>query len=184
MTTLKDFNNKELLFLKKIIEIEKRGSILADALIGEADFRIIEPHDVDRFSFVWDLNETVTEVKSSNNTIIVPIERGRNDLQILKHVYNILTTMADIVTSKKAPFITKLNKFINKGIKAPSDLKYIGEKFFRELKDCYQVVDSAWDVINGEFVCNHGLISYNRIYRNEFAYGAEELYELMRRDKC
>ena len=175
---LSDFNNNELLFLKKIIEISKRNQIQADACLGEPDFRIVEVHDVDRFSFVWEFTNT-QELRMIKDTIIVPLsDNERNDRVLLKNAYDILVLMADRITIKKSPVISRLCRFIYGGSSDATDLAHIGRKFFMNLLDSYDVVVRSWDIINGEFTCNHGMLNYNRIYRGEYAYGAEELFNL------
>ena len=175
----KDFSNQELLFLKKLIEISKRIPIDADACIGEPDYRIVEPHDVDRFSFVWELSSEKQQVECVSNTIIVPLSNThRNDTSILFYAYDILSTMADVMITKKSPILSRICKFIYGSGSSATDLACKGKKFFTNLADCYTVVNHAWDIVNGEFTCNQGLLSYNRIYRGEYAYGAEELFNI------
>jgi hypothetical protein len=179
-TIYKDFSNTEILFLKKIIEIVKHANIQADAFIGEPDIRILEPYDVDRFSFTWWIGDSAS-LTIDTNTVFVPIKsRERHDYAILNNAYAILSAMTNVIVLKKSPVLGRLNKLIYSGYTGESDLKANCILLFNTLLESYQIVDSAWDTINGEFVCNHGMLNYNRIYKGEYAYSAEELYSILR----
>lgn len=178
-------SNKEINFLKKIINFIHFANIEADAAIGEPDFRIVKDYDLDRYVLSWDNVDHCTCPKNTN-IIKIPSPSGLQvlnyDMALITHAVEVFSIIADQITLRHSPVIGRINSMIYTGLQFGSDLKYKGRELTNKLKDAYFIARSAWDDYCGTPICNHGLLSYNRIYRGEYAVCAEELLEIYYKD--